>query len=1358
MSAWGLSNPVGRHVNRSICLAMFLALSAAAGAALAGPREDLGREILRRVPDWPGTEVAIPISVYEQYLRELMRGPLPPQPPQVVWVERASYRFNVTETEAEIETALEIVCLPGTGPRGVRLLPADLAWREAAVDGRKTDLRRADDGWLHFEAAEPGRFRVVARATVKPKAAGDLRTLNFGTPPAAWTTCTVDASGAWDVRFSRSPQSIVGTDAGTRGTVGLAAGDGLQVAWRRPAPPVHRAAQIAVESRVGWTVADGVHQVRAVLDVRLWGGEAAELAVTLPPGAERVSITGPDVREVQVQPPRARVFLRGAITQRTRLNVAFEAARPATGRMSLAAFGIEGANLRGGTLAIAGGAGGVLLEMDSPGLVPTALADLPDETRALLTGPPVYAYSLSGPWEAQVDLVGMSEFPVRETLVDSALYTVLYRPDGRVMTKVIYEVRNRAQQYMAVDLPAGAQIVVARVAEVQRNLARGPGQTVYVPLEKSVLTTAGLVSFPVEVVYVMKGEPLGRRGRFRLALPRTDLPVAYARCALMLPDGMKTGEWGGALRRAETWSSETADIEFEYGTGHLAAGVLEKPAVRRAPAAKPKPKTPRVVEGFGDLSLFNGAAPGGAIVVPAPAEPYEAPERERARAAEDERTIAQGRIVQGKNLYRAGVDYYQRNDYAKARDLFKQVIVAAPQSLEADNARKYLGNVEVALGQGLKDSTSDRGLRAAAKAVQKGQQAANIEDRGRQQELLSQAQEALRRGDEDQAEAAYKVAVNLAGKLQTRGEEAQEQKAVVREAERFLKEREAHRKEQGDKVARLREEVSSLRQSISQAGGEGAGQVVDALITDAPVMGDTPVLGTGLVPGIPAGPGVTTGETVGVQIEMEDALAEQQVDLSSSATQGGRRSGGPARGYATIDADQKVEQLRKQLGQLKSIQGQLVGGAAARFEPGGKEAAASHEAAMPVPMDLGLQVVTKAKGLAAEAKVATKLAREGRLAEADQMVRQLEKKAEANELAAKVIAGKDAGTFGIADGTGDRTSGLAPSKPYGATKTATPAAAAWDVASLAVQEDVRKSLSEAKTAIHEKSRDLDKVQFSVNDVAGDDANGDKLANFIESNYSWAFRGGQAEAAGLGAQPAARAGAYFFNAGEAPDSMTGAGRGPGWGRLHVTGGSLVVANDPASVSRIQTVLERLRTNMGQRVSVASRNIFMPGRTAGAVGVQWETGANGVRYAVINEGQLMGLLDVEQRRHETSSAATPARNAYQEAVVGTEALLANGQVVAVERAADAGNTLGYNGNSFQVAHDDYVVVDNGTYLTAVKSGRMQHWTTEAAPVRFPGVPAAVVVPAVGHTVKFEKTLLDASDALELAVDYTWEGEER
>ena len=123
-----------------------------------------------------------------------------------------------------------------------------------------------------------------------------------------------------------------------------------------------------------------------------------------------------------------------------------------------------------------------------------------------------------------------------------------------------------------------------------------------------------------------------------------------------------------------------------------------------------------------------------------------------------------------------------------------------------------------------------------------------------------------------------------------------------------------------------------------------------------------------------------------------------------------------------------------------------------------------------------------------------------------------------------------------------------------------------------------------------------------------------------------------------------------------------------------------------------------------------------------------------------------------------AASLPHEGRQDAVVGTGALLVNGGVLSIARAADEDNTLAYNGNEWRVTHDDYLLVDNGGYLTAVKSGRMMHWSAEAPPVRFPGVPAAVVVPAVGYTIKFEKTLLDASDTLELVTDYTWEGEKQ
>ncbi|MEA3367812.1 MAG: hypothetical protein U9R68_06845, partial [Planctomycetota bacterium] len=115
-------------MNRKAFLLVFLALCAAAPAAVASPRSDLVREILRRVPRWPGTEVEIPISVYEEYVRELAKGPTPPQPPVVTWIERAAYSLRIDEKEATLTAAFDVVRLPGKGGTSASLLPSDVAW------------------------------------------------------------------------------------------------------------------------------------------------------------------------------------------------------------------------------------------------------------------------------------------------------------------------------------------------------------------------------------------------------------------------------------------------------------------------------------------------------------------------------------------------------------------------------------------------------------------------------------------------------------------------------------------------------------------------------------------------------------------------------------------------------------------------------------------------------------------------------------------------------------------------------------------------------------------------------------------------------------------------------------------------------------------------------------------------------------------------------------------------------------------------------------------------------------------------------------------------------------------------------
>ena len=114
-----------------------LLVSFAAPAAADSVRDELVREILQRVPEWPQTQVEVPISVYEQFVRDAVLGPTPPKPPEAAWLEQAAWTLRVDDSdEAVVEAALDVVALPGRLARHVKLLPTALAWRDVKIDGK----------------------------------------------------------------------------------------------------------------------------------------------------------------------------------------------------------------------------------------------------------------------------------------------------------------------------------------------------------------------------------------------------------------------------------------------------------------------------------------------------------------------------------------------------------------------------------------------------------------------------------------------------------------------------------------------------------------------------------------------------------------------------------------------------------------------------------------------------------------------------------------------------------------------------------------------------------------------------------------------------------------------------------------------------------------------------------------------------------------------------------------------------------------------------------------------------------------------------------------------------------------------
>ena len=110
--------------------------------------------------------------------------------------------------------------------------------------------------------------------------------------------------------------------------------------------------------------------------------------------------------------------------------------------------------------------------------------------------------------------------------------------------------------------------------------------------------------------------------------------------------------------------------------------------------------------------------------------------------------------------------------------------------------------------------------------------------------------------------------------------------------------------------------------------------------------------------------------------------------------------------------------------------------------------------------------------------------------------------------------------------------------------------------------------------------------------------------------------------------------------------------------------------------------------------------------------------------------------------------------QETIVGTGALLSNGMVGNVAFAGEEGNRLTLGGNQLDLAHENYLLIHNGSSLTAVGASRMQHWTERRRRRPWPKFPKSSRCPR-GQLARFERTLLEPTDIMVIHLEYLLKG---
>ena len=496
------------------------------------------------LPSEPRT-VTMTLAEYNRLLELERRAPVPPAAAPVAAIV-SSAELNI---RIDRDTARGTIVFAGQVLRsGVQRVPLINGATLADVTSGGRPVALATDGqMLQALIAGPSAFAINADwggpLYYKPGRASFF----IPVPQAGAARARIDLPGEQaDVHLSSGIITRRSTGEGrTIVEATLDPGAATEVWWSmRDSAPVAAVKDLRALAEVMTliTLDDSDIRMAALIDVNVTQGELRTLRLRLPAGYEFQSVNGSTLEESSQVENELILTVGNPAARSHQFLVTLE--RPHTGgsfNLDTAIVSIDGIQRERGEIAIEGVGTMDLAADEKPGLHRIDVRELQSSLQALARLPILSAFryqrpSGTAPPQLSLEVKRFADASVLAAAADRAVVTTLITSEGRALTEVQLDMRNRSQPFLKVELPQGATIVSVDLQGQTAKPASGPDGT-RIPLMRAGLPTNG--PYSVSFVYVHAGTPFQKKGDIVMSLPKMDVPIGVVKWELFVPEQYK---------------------------------------------------------------------------------------------------------------------------------------------------------------------------------------------------------------------------------------------------------------------------------------------------------------------------------------------------------------------------------------------------------------------------------------------------------------------------------------------------------------------------------------------------------------------------------------------------------------------------------------------------------------------------------------------------------------------------------------------------------------------------------------------------------------------------------------------------
>jgi hypothetical protein len=435
-------------------------------------------------------------------------------------------------------------------------LVAGLTILDAHQESKGVPLQ-LDNGIQTAVLSGPAEFSVTLDTALPLRIDAGRASVSLPVPMAGSTTLTLAIPGE-HTAVNISPGLITNrTSEGGRTTIEatLVPGQQANLWWatrENATPAVAREVRFLADLKTLISVGEAELTVAALADVTVVQGDPAQFEVEVPAGYEVTGVTGASLESSEVQPGVVVLTVTAANQRNHQFLISMERSLSATTKVDAPFLTFKNVQRETGEVLVEGAGTLELTATEGGGLKRMDVKEANPYLRALAHFPPQAAFRYhKQPTENPTLALEWVRFPdssVLAAVAENAVITTMVTSEGKSLTEVRLSIKNQAQPFLKVALPAGASILSADVAGEKVKPVEGADGS-RVPLLRQGFRPTDM--YEVSFVFMHSGTPFAKKGGSELSLPRMDVPINLIQWEVFLPEQFKVKDFGGDVLAAD---------------------------------------------------------------------------------------------------------------------------------------------------------------------------------------------------------------------------------------------------------------------------------------------------------------------------------------------------------------------------------------------------------------------------------------------------------------------------------------------------------------------------------------------------------------------------------------------------------------------------------------------------------------------------------------------------------------------------------------------------------------------------------------------------------------------------------------